>query len=137
MTRRGMLIASLVAIGLVGCGKTTPWLSGVASGGKMSITWSLPSETVVLSNSVAGRPDATCTIAASSDAHRRLAKWIFQNQAGWDATPVTYAPGVLVSGSNFSINFFGTSVILNIPEGQFAKTIAVSEYSYIHCPPST
>src|SRR5437899_2366656 len=43
-----------------------------------------------------------------------LAAWAAQHKRGWSLSYVTYAPGTLVTGTNFSLNIHKSGVILNI-----------------------
>lgn len=66
-----------------------------------------------------------------SEAHRRLIAWAGESGRGWSPTPVTYAPGILVRGSSFSLNFGASQVIFNSKEGQFSRRVEPREYQFL------
>ena len=70
-------------------------------------------------------------LTPSSREHERLAAWLEANRAGWSVTPASYVPGVFVIGKNFSINFLKETVIINVPEGQYMKSVDPRDYEFL------
>lgn len=110
------------------------WWAAIILGFSKNITFSVPaSETLGVQVYGAGRPNAQCQIISGSKEQDKLAAWLAQNKEGWKATLATYVPGVLVSGNDFSINFLGSSVILNYESGQYAHSIEPKQYEFLLC----
>ncbi len=78
----------------------------------------LPPPYRVVLNGVADSVDER-EIAAGSDAAQRILAWLAANQTGWTRTYVTYAPGRVVRGDSFSLNFRGDICVINCQNGQF------------------
>lgn len=97
------------------------------------VQWALPSETLKLSRFEHGRPVSECSVGVGSPQYQKLSAWLASHQEGWEPTLATYVPGVYITGSNFSINFLGPSVIVNYPEGQFARATLPAEYAFLSC----
>ena len=75
----------------------------------------------------------TCEIAAGSSEMARVAEWLDRNRAGWEPSPVTYAPSVFIRGTDFSLNFLDEWAILNYDEGQFVRAIDPVVYVGLEC----
>lgn len=81
-----------------------------------------------------GSPVAECKLAPGTPNFQKLASWLSNNRTGWTSTLASYVPGVYITGSNFSINFLRTFVIVNSPEGQYSHSVSPSEYEFLQCP---
>jgi hypothetical protein len=80
-----------------------------------------------------GRSYQSCEIEASSSDIENLATWLKDNSSGWESTWVTYAPGVLVTGPGFSINFMNEAAVINYEGGQYARPVTSASYSHLVC----
>jgi hypothetical protein len=78
-----------------------------------------------------GRPVHEYKIVKGDERYQKLIQWAKENGSGWQMTPATYVPGVLVSGGELSVNFLGSSAILNGPDGQFAKDVTPADYAFL------
>lgn len=78
-----------------------------------------------------GVPVAEEKLAPGTPKHNKLKEWVNSNRTGWEMSMATYVPNVLVSGSDFSINFRSSDVVLNYKKGQYTKPIAQSNYQYL------
>ena len=97
-------------------------------GCETSLDWSLPNEALKLQWG-----DETCSILPSSRQFKALSNWLAQNQTGWSSSPASYMPAVVVTGSNFSVNFLGSMVVVNYPGGQFTRKVSPNEYAFLTC----
>ena len=61
----------------------------------------------------------------------KLETWARNNEWGWNSTPATYAPGIVVVGGGFIINFVGDSVVINNSDGQYYKEIDPRDYAFL------
>jgi hypothetical protein len=78
-----------------------------------------------------GRPIQDYKIVKGDERYQMLIQWAEENGSGWQMTPATYVPGVMVSGGEVSINFLGSLAILNGPDGQFEKDVIPSDYAFL------
>ena len=72
------------------------------------------------------------TITPGTEAHRRLAQWVLDNQEGWEpyvATPP--ALGIMVRAPELNIQFVGTSVIVETRKGVLSKKVTPAEYAFL------
>lgn len=110
------------------------WWVAVLTGCSQTVVFTLPAtETLGVLVYSSGRPSLECNVTPGSSQQQKLAAWLSQNTEGWSATPVTYAPSLSITGSNFSINFLGGSAILNYERGQYSHPIKPNEYEFLSC----
>ena len=50
---------------------------------------------------------------------------------GWKRSYASYAPGVLISGTNFSMNIHPSSVILNVSGHQYERSTPASDFKFL------
>ena len=63
---------------------------------------------------------------------KKLVQWANKNDRGWVRSPAIYPEsGIFVSSRVLSIDFFGTTAILNEPEGQFQKAVNPADYEFL------
>jgi hypothetical protein len=98
---------------------------------------SLPAEPLKLQRYEQGRPVASCTITPDSPQFKSLAAWVSRNKEGWSSSPASYAPGTIINGSHFSINFLSSLVVVNYPGGQLTRKASANESSFLTCPAGT
>lgn len=103
---------------LVGCTSSVENLLTEADSAEVSIN-----ESGVLTKNYA--------LQRSDSRFKSLVELLNRHKEGWESTPATYVPGVYVSTPNGSINFLANSVIVNLPKGQYAKSINPSEYRFL------
>jgi hypothetical protein len=104
-------------------------LIAVLAGCNDELAWSLPNESLALQ-----RQGRSCTISPDSPQFKDLSVWISRNGTEWSSSPASYAPGIVVRGSNFTINFLDSVVIVNHPGGQFTHKVSPGEFSFLSCP---
>jgi hypothetical protein len=79
----------------------------------------------------AGRPVSERHVSPPSSDHERLSSWLVQHQNGWHSSFVTYAPGVLVSGTNFTMNIQHSRVIINAGGSQFVREANDADFQFL------
>ena len=89
------------------------------------------SETYNVSINESGKYTKKYKINPGSEKHAKIVAWLKQNTSGWEPTPASYVPKLIVEGASFSLNFMGTGVILNCKEGQFSKPVKSEDYEYL------
>jgi hypothetical protein len=77
-----------------------------------------------------GRPVRERWIEAESPEHAKLKTWLLAHPTGWRGSYITYAPRVLVSGTNFSLNVFPDFVVLNC-QGQYVRDLSGDELGFL------
>jgi hypothetical protein len=72
-------------------------------------------------------------VSPSSKEHGLLVRWAEQHKTGWSRSYVSYAPGgIMVRGTNFSLNVHSSGVILNINgKGQYERNAPASDFSFL------
>lgn len=74
-----------------------------------------------------------CELEAGSDEVAQISSWLDENRDGWEPSVVTFAPGVMIRGSDFTLNFLGDGAILNYDEGQFTHPTDSYFYANLRC----
>ncbi len=74
-----------------------------------------------------------CMLEAGSDEIDKIATWLNANKDDWEPSVVTFVPGVMVRGPDFTLNFLGDGAILNYEKGQFTSPSGSSFYSNLRC----
>lgn len=117
MITRVITIIAL-AVFLTGCGRD-PNLS------------TLSTQPLKIATFRGGREVAVRDVSPPSPEHELLAAWAAQHKTGWSSSHVSYAPGTLVSGTNFSLNIHTSRVILNIGGHQYEHDAPASDFSFL------
>jgi hypothetical protein len=91
----------------------------------------LGTQTLKITTFSGGRETGERSVSPPSREHERLAAWAKQHKSGWSSSYVSYAPGTLVSGTNFSLNIHTSRVILNIGGAQYEHDAAPSDFSFL------
>jgi hypothetical protein len=84
-----------------------------------------------------GRPLQECTVAPGSKQFVGLEALLASYHAGWKPSPATYAPGVLVTGTGFSINFIHDFAVVSFGSAQVTRPIPHSAYTFLRCEAGT
>lgn len=79
----------------------------------------------------AGRPVSERHVLPPSKDHELLSSWLAHHQSGWHSSFVTYAPGVLVTGTNFTMNIQHSGVIINAGGKQFVRNADDSDFQFL------
>lgn len=91
----------------------------------------LGTQTLKITTFRGGRETGVRSISPPSREHERLAAWAEQHKKGWSSSYVSYAPGTLVSGTNFSLNIHASRVILSIGGRQYEHDAPASDFSFL------
>ena len=71
-------------------------------------------------------------VLINTDQKYKLFKaWVANNKGGWEPTPASYVPSIIVKGSSFTFNFLNEGVIVNVDGIQYSKAVNKSEYDYL------
>jgi hypothetical protein len=81
--------------------------------------------------SASGQPAEQRTISPESKEHQLLVSWLTEHKSGWKQSLVTYAPGVLVSGTNFTMNIHSSRVIINAGGRQYVRDTQDSDFRFL------
>jgi hypothetical protein len=63
--------------------------------------------------------------------NKQVSDLILSKSKNWTPNFVTYAPGVVVYGKGFNINFLGEQAIYNGATGQLTRKIESSDYMFL------
>ena len=91
----------------------------------------LGTQTLKITTFSGGRKAGERSVSPPSREHERMAAWAEQHKTGWSRSYVGYAPGTLVSGTNFSLNIHTSRVILNIGGRQYEHDAPASDFSFL------
>ena len=81
-----------------------------------------------------GKVAQHCKLQPDSDKFKQLASLMGQQDTeGWQKNTGTSPPTALVEGSEISLNFSGSSVILNDAKGQYVHPISADAYAFLRC----
>jgi hypothetical protein len=97
----------------------------------------LVAQPVTISVFKGGRPVSERHLSPPSSEHDRLAAWLSQHQTGWHSSFVTYAPGVLVRGTNFTLNIQHSEVIINAGGKQLVQDASDTDFQFLLHEPGT
>jgi|SRR6266705_6025024 len=98
---------------------------------------SLVQQPITISVFKDGRLVSERRVLPPSNEHERLASWLAKHQSGWHSSFITYAPGVLVSGTNFTMNVLHSGVIINATGTQFVHDADDSDFQFLLHKPGT
>lgn len=78
----------------------------------------------------------TTDIPKGSQLYNEFRDWLIKNEEGWTTSPASYVPAIEIKGKKFSINFLGTSAILNFQDSngsyhQYVKDAKPEEYQFL------
>jgi hypothetical protein len=72
------------------------------------------------------------TLPPNTPEHRRLQKWIAENQRGWSqAVAADPAGGIIVDAGKLHLHFFEGGVSTPVPDGIVQKTVRKDDYAYL------
>jgi hypothetical protein len=66
-----------------------------------------------------------------------MVAWLSQHQSGWHSSYVTCAPGVLVRGTNFTLNIQHSGVIINTGGRQLERDADDADFRFLLHEPGT
>lgn len=78
-----------------------------------------------------GMPTKTYTLSSNDMRFKALVALLERYNEGWEKTPASYLPGVVVRGQNVNLNFLGNHVIVNNSVGQFVRAIPPRDYDFL------
>ena len=107
---------------------TAALLAGCTSDPNLSAVTQQPLKVTTFSG---GREVSDRLIPSSSPEHEKLTSWLMTHQKGWKRSYASYAPSVLVSGTNFSMNIRPASVILNVGGHQYERVAQASDFKFL------
>ena len=93
------------------------------------------SQSLCVSNYESGRIGRHWIIYPNSKEHQLLVDWLIAHQIGWKRSWVTYAPHILVSGTNFSMNIYSSGLIINTRGGQYEMDAPASDFQFLNHAP--
>ena len=110
------------------------WWGAILTGCASSVFVSVPeNETLKVHVYIQGSSSQNCEISPDSKMHKLFVDWLSKNHSGWHATPASYVPNVLISGSKFNVNFVSKFAIINYDEGQYSHDINPSDFANFRC----
>jgi hypothetical protein len=92
---------------------------------------SLVQQPLTISVFKAGRSVSERHVLPPSKDHELLSSWLAHHQSGWHSSFITYAPSVLVTGTNFTMNIQQSGVIINAGGKQFVQSANDSDFQFL------
>ena len=72
------------------------------------------------------------TVDPGSDTHRQLERWVEHNRSGWIRYDATLPDrGIIVRANSVDLQFLGSKVFAQTPQGAFQKPVAPADYGFI------
>jgi hypothetical protein len=106
----------------------------LASACAREIAFQLPSsEPLQLSIYRAGAHVEQCILQPGSSVFSQLQSLLDASTGGWERAHATFVSRVVVSGSDWSLNFLGQGMILNYTQGQYVRKVEPSTYAFLSC----
>lgn len=113
------------------------WVA-VLTGCEQEIEFAIPTDEILeLYIYLEGDFKEECKFTSNHRIISQLNKWLNSNIENWSASPVSFAPNIIIYGETFSINFWDEFIVLNYEQGQFTKDININEFEYINCKNTT
>jgi hypothetical protein len=78
-----------------------------------------------------GVPSEEGRVLPPSKVHEGLVAWAAQHKEGWKRSYVSYAPGTLVAGTNFSLNILPSGVVLNFGGKQYVRDGGAGDFGFL------
>jgi len=78
-----------------------------------------------------GRETLTKDIESPSSEQEKLATWLEAHRRGWKRSYITYAPKLLVSGTNFTLNIHTNGLILNLGKAQYEREASMADFMFL------
>jgi hypothetical protein len=74
-----------------------------------------------------------CAIQPNSPKFQKLNQLLQQNQGGWHVRIGSYVPTILVVGADVTLNFMGSSMVMNYNGHEYARSISPDAYGFLDC----
>jgi hypothetical protein len=72
------------------------------------------------------------TVDPGSDVHRNLERWVTDNRSGWTHYYATLpGKGIIVRAGALDLQFLGSTVFAQTPQGAFHKSVAPADYGFL------
>jgi len=68
-------------------------------------------------------------LSTQDDLYDEVSKWFMRNKKGWDSTPASYVPRIVLEGEGLYVNVLDSLVVINYQGKQFAKKTDVSFFT--------
>jgi hypothetical protein len=106
-------------------------LAAILSGCEKTDLASFVQQPITISVFKNGHPISERSVSPPSSEHEQLSSWLAGHQTGWHSSFITYAPGVLVSGTNFTINIQHSEIIINAVGKQYVRDANESDFQFL------
>lgn len=73
-------------------------------------------------------------VSTDSPEIRMLSEWASQHQDGWSGDTRSYAPGILISSPEFSVNILQNLIVVVISHDEHVRTLSEAEYAKLSSP---
>jgi hypothetical protein len=81
-----------------------------------------------------GQPVSEENLPPPGSEYNQLQSWLKNHQDGWHSSFDTYAPVLLVEGTNFSANIQSSLIIINANGRQFIRKIDRTDFEFLSSP---
>ena len=92
---------------------------------------SIGTQPLTITRYLKGRASEEVRVLPRSKVHDGLVAWAVEHKKGWKRSYVSYAPGILVKGTNFSLNVLPSSVVLNFGGKQYVRDGGAGEFGFL------
>ncbi len=70
-------------------------------------------------------------INIGTESFESLRFWLYANQKGWEKSPASYVPGIVVKYKDSQLNFINDLAVLNNQTGQYTKEASIKDYGFL------
>jgi hypothetical protein len=99
-------------------------------GGEVDLS-SVGTQPLTITKYQKGSPVKELRVSPPGKVYDELAAWATEHKKGWKTSYVSYAPGILVRGTNFRLNVLPSGVVLNIGGRQYERDRSVGEFGFL------
>ena len=99
-------------------------------GGEVDLS-SIGTQPLTITRYQRGGASEEVRVLPPSKVHEDFTAWAAQHTTDWKRSYVSYAPGILVRGTNFSLNVHQSRVILNIGGRQYERDGSAAEFGFL------
>jgi hypothetical protein len=99
-------------------------------GGEVDLS-SMGAQPLTITRYKNGAANEELRVLPPSGVHEGLTAWAAQHTKGWKRSYVSYAPGILVRGTNFSLNILPSGVVLNFGGKQYVRDGGAGDFGFL------
>lgn len=81
-----------------------------------------------------GKVESQAAMSTEAQPVAALGRWLAANRRGWVRDERTYAPGILLSSEDFSINLLQSKIVVVSQHDEYVRDLSAEEYEALSTP---